>query len=52
MDETLVYYDNHAEEFAAGTVDVEFTDTQKRFLSYLSDNAYILDFGCGSGREV
>ena len=52
MDETLVYYDNHAEEFAAGTVDVEFTDTQKRFLNYLSDNAYILDFGCGSGRDT
>ena len=52
MDETLVYYDNNAEKFSSETVDVEFTDTQERFLNYLSDDACILDFGCGAGRDT
>lgn len=49
---TLDYYDNHAEEFYKSTVDVEFTTTQKQFLSKLKKGSYILDFGCGSGRDT
>lgn len=51
-DNTLNYYDNHAEEFYKSTVDVEFTTTQKQFLSKLKKGSYILDFGCGSGRDT
>ena len=33
------------------TKSVEFHSVQDKFLSYLSDGSYILDFGCGSGRD-
>ena len=49
---TLGYYDNHAEEFYKSTIDVEFATTQKQFLSKLKKGSYILDFGCGSGRDT
>lgn len=49
---TLGYYDNHADEFCKSTVNVEFTATQECFLSKLEKGSYILDFGCGSGRDT
>lgn len=49
---TLNYYNTKAQEFYTTTVAVEFTDTQQRFLSRLPANSYILDFGCGSGRDT
>lgn len=49
---TVGYYDNHAEEFYKNTVNVKFTIMQKHFLSKLKKNSYILDFGCGSGRDT
>lgn len=48
---TLQYYDDHAEQFVNSTVDVDFTKMQDHFLSKLDAGAYILDFGCGSGRD-
>ncbi len=52
MYKTLYYYDNNAQKFVSGTLDVEFTDTQDKFLSYLPESGMILDFGCGSGRDT
>ena len=49
---TLGYYDEHADEFYKGTVNVEFTAMQQHFLSKLKNGAHILDFGCGSGRDT
>ena len=49
---TLTYYDNHADEFYRSTVSVEFTAMQDRFLEKLEKGSYILDFGCGSGRDT
>lgn len=49
---TLVYYDKHANEFYKSTVNVEFVATQNQFLSKLKKGSYILDFGCGSGRDA
>ncbi len=49
---TLDYYEKNAESFVTGTLDVRFDNTQKRFSSRLPDGAYILDFGCGSGRDA
>jgi SAM-dependent methyltransferase len=49
---TLDYYDNNAQKFVSGTLDVEFTDTQDKFLSYLPESGMILDYGCGSGRDT
>ncbi len=50
-DTTLNYYDTNAENFISGTISVDFSDTQNRFLSRLSGKK-ILDFGCGSGRDT
>jgi 2-polyprenyl-3-methyl-5-hydroxy-6-metoxy-1,4-benzoquinol methylase len=52
MDETLNYYNENAESFINGTVAVDFEKTQKKFLEKLPSGAYILDFGCGSGRDT
>ena len=49
---TLAYYNNYADEFYRSTVTVEFTEMQDRFLKKLKKDAYILDFGCGSGRDT
>jgi 2-polyprenyl-3-methyl-5-hydroxy-6-metoxy-1,4-benzoquinol methylase len=52
MDETLNYYNKNAEKFINGTVAVDFEETQNKFLEKLPRGAYILDFGCGSGRDT
>lgn len=49
---TLNYYNNCADEFYQNTVTVEFATMQNIFLAKLKKNAYILDFGCGSGRDT
>ena len=50
-DTTLNYYNNNAEAFIQGTISVDFSATQDRFLRLLSGKK-ILDFGCGSGRDT
>lgn len=52
MDNTLKYYNQNANQFVQGTLTIDFKQTQDRFLSKLSDGAYVLDFGCGSGRDT
>lgn len=52
MSSTLSYYDSNAEDFAASTVSVDFSDVQERFLARLDLGSRILDFGCGSGRDA
>lgn len=49
---TINYYNSNVKEFVSGTVSVDFESTQKKFISKLSENALILDFGCGSGRDT
>lgn len=49
---TLDYYNTNAEEFVQGTVSVDFSEMQNRFLERLPSGAFILDFGCGSGRDT
>ena len=49
---TLSYYSTNAITFSEGTVSVDFTTTQERFLQYLAPGSSILDFGCGSGRDT
>ncbi len=51
MNHTLDYYNKNAQQFSKETISVDFTKTQDRFLNYLTDKGYILDFGCGSGRD-
>ena len=49
---TLNYYNQNADTFFCGTVSVDFKQTQNKFLDCLNEGAYILDFGCGSGRDT
>lgn len=49
---TLDYYNKNATEFITSTVTVDFTQTQDRFLKLLAPESFILDFGCGSGRDT
>ena len=49
--ETLEYYNTNAINFVHGTVDVDFHETQERFLTHIPPQGRILDFGCGSGRD-
>lgn len=50
--ETLAYYDEHAQEFAAATVDIPFDHMYAPFEERLAEGASVLDFGCGSGRDA
>ena len=49
---TLEYYNKNADNFAKITIDVNFYETQKHFQELLPEHGYILDFGCGSGRDT
>ena len=51
-DSTLQYYEENAESFIAGTIEADMNDARQRFLKELPPKAYILDFGCGSGRDT
>lgn len=51
-DKTIEYYNNNAQHFADGTINVNFSDIQDRFLECIHDDGLILDFGCGSGRDT
>lgn len=49
---TLNYYNQNADSFTQGTVCVDFSQVQDKFLERLNVGDYILDFGCGSGRDT
>ena len=48
---TLDYYNKNASEYFEQTLNGNFTENYEKFLSRIPQNAYILDFGCGSGRD-
>ena len=50
--DSLQYYNEAAVRFSETTKDIDFQETQNRFLKYLASGARILDFGCGSGRDT
>ena len=52
MDPTIDYYNLNAENFIESTQNVDMYQAQDRFLQLLDENASILDFGCGSGRDT
>lgn len=51
-DKTLDYYNQNADVFVAGTISVDFKQKQDKFIGRLQAGDYILDFGCGSGRDT
>lgn len=48
---TLDYYNTNAINYSKETALVEFQEQRYMLLKYLKKNAYILDLGCGSGRD-
>lgn len=50
--QTLEYYKANTNSFVKGTLAADMSQTQSRFLEKLPKHAYILDFGCGSGRDT
>ena len=51
-EKTLSYYNTHAQSFTQSTRGVDFTAIQNKFLDKLPAGAFILEFGCGSGRDT
>ena len=49
---TIEYYDQNAQNFVAGTIDVNMEELYSHFVSLLPTQALILDAGCGSGRDT
>ena len=52
QNKTLAYYNTHAQSFTQSTRSVDFTAIQNKFLDKLPYGTFILDFGCGSGRDT
>lgn len=52
QNKTLEFYNKNAEAFVEDTIDVGFMEIQDKFLSLLPSDSWILDFGCGSGRDT
>ncbi|MEO3356336.1 class I SAM-dependent methyltransferase [Acinetobacter haemolyticus] len=52
MKHTLDYYDINALGFFESTFKVDMESLYLPFLRYLPDQAFILDLGCGSGRDT
>ncbi len=52
VNKTIDYYNMNAKNYFKQTVDAKMQENQNRFLSYLKPNSTILDFGCGSGRDI
>lgn len=52
IDSTVSYYDDHAEEYFRSTVNIDFSNTCDKFLSFLNPGDKIIDLGAGSGRDL
>ncbi|MDQ9019571.1 class I SAM-dependent methyltransferase [Acinetobacter sichuanensis] len=48
---TIDYYNKYAEEFTQATLNVNMESLYRPFLAELSESAYILDVGSGSGSD-
>ena len=49
---SIDYYEKNADSFYEDTYKVDMSNMYKRFFSHLASGAYILDAGCGSGRDT
>lgn len=49
---TIDYYQQNADEFFNGTINVDMSNIYQHFTNDLPMNSLILDAGCGSGRDT
>lgn len=52
MNTTITYYNEHAQEYIEQSKELDNDRVKDYFLSLLPHSARILDFGCGSGRDL
>ncbi len=52
INKTVEYYNVNANAFSLDTEKLDFSEMQNNFLKFLSKGNYILDFGCGTGRDA
>lgn len=52
VNQTLNFYAQKANDFISQTLTADMSEARTRFTSYIPVGAYILDFGCGSGRDT
>ena len=48
---TLNYYNNNFEMFAESSIDADMSANCDQFLGLIPSGGYILDLGCGTGRD-
>lgn len=51
LNKTLEFYNTHATQYAAETIDFDVSNIRKLFLTLIPKGSHILDLGCGSGRD-
>lgn len=51
MNQTIIYYNTNAKAFCDDTFHADMSHCRNKFLSYLARGSFILDAGCGSGRD-
>jgi SAM-dependent methyltransferase len=51
MTATVAYYNRNAARYVAETVEVDLSALRERFLAQIPTGGFILDAGCGSGRD-
>ncbi len=49
--DTIEWYDQNAEEYSRKVYETVPLDSIKKFISYLPSNPFVLESGCGPGRE-
>ena len=52
MNITEQYYHDNSQEFFESTINADTTPLYDHFLKYVPEKGYILDLGCGSGRDT
>jgi SAM-dependent methyltransferase len=52
VEATIAYYDEHAEEYARSTLNIDVRSLYAPFLALIAERGHILDAGCGSGRDT
>lgn len=51
MNQTILYYNTNAKTYCDDTFHADMSHCRNRFLSYLANGSFLLDAGCGSGRD-
>lgn len=52
MNVTEQYYHDNSQEFFDSTINADTTPLYEHFLKHVPEKGYILDLGCGSGRDT